>query len=106
MIREEIDGLDEANERPRSPDNDSETDIDIQHISIGSRLGPITLREIEELHSGDTAFLNFRKKIVDSLTVIYVKESHVWENVNLSDDHQVMSFESTRFKCHIDNASC
>lgn len=95
-IREEIDGLDEANDRARRTDNDSDTDIDIQHISIGSRLGPMTLREIEDIHSGlDSAFLNFRKKIIDSLTVIYVKESRVWENVHLSEDHQVMFFNSS-----------
>jgi hypothetical protein len=93
-IREEIDGLDEARDRlVQGSDNDSDTVqdiIDIQHIAIGSRLGAITLRDVEEAHLGDSAFLNFRKRIIDSLTVIYVKESRVWVNVHLPEDHQVM----------------
>ena len=94
MIREDINSLDDTCERAHGHDDaESATDVNIQHISIGSHLGPITLQEVEEIHLGDSTFLNLRKKIINSLTVIYIKETNPWpsKNVYLAPDHQVMS---------------
>lgn len=92
-IREEIDGLDEAERHAmaRIEPDDSDSDS-INHISVGSPLDLVTLREIEASHSDDSAFSGFRKKIIDSLTVILSEEIGEFQNISMTKDHQVIFY--------------
>lgn len=109
IIREEIDALDESRKataasRNIDPEEDSDTlDIgdtveEIAHIIVGSPLKSVSVTDIEANHSNDTAFRDFRTKLVDSLEFIIGHETGVYRPVRIHRDHQVLQFSFTAQK--------
>ena len=103
MIRDEIDSFlesqDEQNNTNITPVlSDDEETLDAQHIILGSGLAPISLKELQAKHSGDSAFRDLRKKTIASLTAILSSETGRYQKVTLTEEHQVRYFPFSHYQ--------